>query len=384
MHRHQLAIVCLAVLLVAPACKEKSTSDKSKAKRAAGQAGDAAPTLVAVSDYTYFRTDQCIACHRDIVTEWRTSMHANATRAKDPIYALLFTKARKVMGPKVEKGCAKCHNPLAGLAGPTRPLEGVSCVACHEIAPNHPAKLASGEMMKLARQVPGTTGPQSLCLSCHGERKNGQGQHVCTTGAESDHAGGLCVDCHMKKAPGSPTLGLDKPDHRTHRFPGGHSPQMVKGTLSLALSHDAKTKEIVVRITAGDVGHSLPTGNPMRHIVIHVQAYGKNKVIVWDNLMGKASLFDTKGALLMRLFSGADGKKPVPPFLAKGPAIDTRLASKETRTLRYPMPKRAVRITARAEYYLAPKKIRDAAKLPKELAGAIVIHSTSLSVGATP
>ncbi len=380
MSRLALAIAA-AALIISPGCKSKSKSSKGTPAKTRTGGVDAGPTLTPVSDYTYFRTAQCVTCHEDVVTEWRTSMHAHATRDKDPIYALLFKKARKVVGPKVEKGCPKCHNPLAGLPGPARPREGVSCTVCHEIAPNHPAPLPGGALMKLARQVDGKTGSQSLCLSCHGERKNARGQHVCTTGSESTHAGEqLCVDCHMKTAPGTPTLGVDKTEHRAHRFPGGHVPAMVKDSLSVALSHDTKRNEIVVTVTAGDVGHSLPTGNPMRHIVIHVQAYGKNNALVWDNMMGKGSVFDLKDALLMRLFSGANGAKPVPPFMAKGPSVDTRLASKETRSLRYPLPRGALRVTATARYYLAPKKIRNAAKLAGQLADGVIVHMQLMQI----
>lgn len=312
-----------------------------------------------------------------MVAEWRTSMHANATLDRDPLFRLLYTKARKVVGPKVEKRCPQCHAPLSLLSGPPRPNEGVSCVVCHRIAPTHPAPLPGGKMSELARTTPGQPPGSGLCLSCHAEMKNPAGELVCTTGAEVRHSTHQksCVDCHMEEVQGPATVSTKTSTHRGHTFPGGHVASYLRNKIDLRASFEPGKRALTVIATAAHTGHALPTGNPMRHIALRVTALDAGGAVLWGNLGSASPPFDDPDALLMRVFSDAEGNKPVPPFAAKGPSVDQRLQAGESRTLRYTMPPKAVRFRAVAEYHLGPAKLLRAAGLPAAQRAPVIMRA---------
>jgi len=94
------------------------------------------------------RAQDCAACHRAIVAEWRASMHAHATRSPVTIAQnnqLLDADLRGQRSPDPKHICVNCHGPVAVAAtGRARlPLrrsgyedaflaEGVGCSACHQ------------------------------------------------------------------------------------------------------------------------------------------------------------------------------------------------------------------------------------------------------------
>lgn len=363
--------LCLALAMVFANCSARAPESV------------APPSVAGLPDWVHLDANYCAACHATIVGEWRQAMHAKSMREDDPLYDALVKKAVQVVGPKAEVGCVKCHTPewanAADEAGVT--VEGVSCVVCHRIDPAHPKKkLASGAPAEFARTVDGATGSQGLCLSCHAAMASPQGWPVCTTGDETAGSKQSCVDCHMLAADGPPAVGSVRKTHRSHTFPGGYWPDFVRGSASLALSVDEEDPtQVMVEVRRLHGGHDLPTGNPMRSVVVRVWALDDAGETIWSNVADDP-LAEDRAAVFQRLFAGADGSRPVPPFAAAGPADDNRLRPDETRQLRYPIPENAVRIEAWLEYRLGPEPLLRAAGLPEETIDPVIITKADVDL----
>ncbi len=327
---------------------------------------------------------KCQPCHSAIAREWSESMHGNSTLEKDPLFALMFGKAKAAVGDKVKKGCRKCHNPMWQPNTDTQPAsaEGVTCVVCHQVTSDHPkTTLASGEASRLDPTRTAGGAAQALCLSCHAIRKTGKGVPICVTGSENKHAGSAkCVDCHMAARVGPASMGVKSKEHRSHAFPGGHVASLVASAASLSLALDAEKNEIVVTVIPGALGHSLPTGNPMRHVVLEVAALNAKGAVVWRNRPEAEPLLEKRDSVFMRAFQSAEGKAPVPPFASAGDPSDNRVENATPRELRYPWPKGAQSITASLLYHLAPAAILEEANAPQTWREPVLMGKAELSL----
>ena len=272
----------------------------------------------------------CETCHtRDafpIVDEWQRSAHARA--ATNPFFLSVFNGDRNAAAlapglgykrdfPRSNGNCATCHVPALALgnpfdADPNRASgierEGVFCDLCHKVADvtvdatgGHPGVLS----MRFSRPPEGEKlffgpfddvfpGPDSFhplykdsryCAGCH----NGRFWNVAVYSefdewAASGYArrGIHCQSCHMR------------PDGKTHQIALSREGGIRRDPLSLA-SHalagisDEKFMRDAVELQAIAVrapgridvtvtvhnrgaGHHLPTGNPMRNLVLLVDA----------------------------------------------------------------------------------------------------------------
>lgn len=365
----------LLPLLLVWACK--SDADPTQTKAVPSPQSTVLP-------YAEKSAEFCQSCHMAITQEWRSSIHANATFEKDPLFRLMLTKAKTVVGDKVEAGCRSCHNPKwqAGVEAQVASAEGITCVVCHQITDDHPgSSLPNKEIAKLdPTRAPDGEG-QSLCLSCHAQRNTGKGIPICVTGSENSHAGGaLCVNCHMESVDGPPSLTSKKSQHKGHTFPGGHVASWVAKAATLNMSFSPDHKEVMVTITPETLGHSLPTGNPMRHLIIDVVAVDGAGTEVWRNRPVGASLLENRDSIFMRVFSDANGNAPVPPFASVGEPDDNRLQSATPHTLRYALPKGAQELRATLSYHLAPSKVLKAAKAPASWSTPTVIAEAILQL----
>jgi hypothetical protein len=252
-----------------------------------------------------FRTsDRCIACHKGVTTsegldvsigyDWRASMMANS--ARDPYWQAAVRREitdHPEAAAAIEDKCSRCHMPMASVvarsgggtgsvfgnlpigAGDavTGPLaaDGVSCAACHQIAPDGLGTEASYtggfhvslEAVEGGRPIYGPFDPDSggvgimrsatgfrptsaphvqsseLCASCHTLFTHA----VLPGGAEgpefpeqvpylewqvssyaAEEVG--CQDCHMplvgEDVPVTGVLGRDRPEVSRHVFRGGN------------------------------------------------------------------------------------------------------------------------------------------------------------------
>jgi hypothetical protein len=311
-------------------------------------------------------------------------MHGNSTLERDPLYRLMFAKAKAVVGEKVEKGCRSCHNPMWQPDTDTQmpSAEGVTCVVCHQVADNHPTgTLPSGKSASMDPQRSPEDSAQALCLSCHMERKTGKGVPICNTGRENEHAGSAkCVDCHMASTPGPGSMGSKELAHRSHTFPGGHVAAWVAEAATVELQLDKETRELVATIKPGALGHSLPTGSPMRHITLTIVAKDSEGQGVWRKRPQSGPLLQSRESIFMRAFKNEEGKSPVPPFASTGEPSDNRLEDGKPHEVRYALPKGAKNVGATLEYHLAPSGLLEEAQVPASWREPVEMGRAELSL----
>ncbi|MEJ2635291.1 MAG: multiheme c-type cytochrome, partial [Calditrichia bacterium] len=81
-------------------------------------------------------SSSCKKCHEDIYQQWQSSMHANATLEKDPLFAGMYSWASQDGGNKLTDKCQDCHSPMSLVFHSTERgaicnSEGVTCQFCH-------------------------------------------------------------------------------------------------------------------------------------------------------------------------------------------------------------------------------------------------------------
>jgi hypothetical protein len=243
----------------------------------------------------------CGDCHRAIYTGWRESAHSRAMESR------LFQDALKLadseLGPQARKVCLSCHSPIALSTGDTALVkkvswEGVTCDYCHSL---RAVTMGEGNPKARVEYTGAKSGPSkdmvspahdtvysevhttsSACAVCH-EYKNGLGFPVLTTYTEWQASpygkkGQACQSCHMSLVQGdivdprvkrvsSETVNL-------HKMPGGHSldqlTKAVKATLTVTRRGD--TVEATVKLVNAGAGHCVPTGSPLRQLILEVRA----------------------------------------------------------------------------------------------------------------
>ncbi|MEP7051915.1 MAG: multiheme c-type cytochrome [Pseudomonadota bacterium] len=217
----------------------------------------------------------CTGCHAQIAAEWRESFHARSQR--DEAYQRAF---------KLEPlpFCQGCHAPETSAFQPV-PAQaadlGVGCVTCH---------LTDSHVLAVANAASPNTAPHALsrsaafagtsaCSSCHEfafPNRHGKPELMQATLTEHEHSDRRdtpCASCHM------PNVGEGASRHRSHAFPGGHSPEFVKGALSVRAERSTDASVHFVLLAAG-VGHAFPTGDLFRRLEVSLEAVGPDFQVV--------------------------------------------------------------------------------------------------------
>lgn len=266
--------------------------------------------------------EACAACHGDIVTEWKESMHARAHHDNDPVYGAMRELRMKKQGEKVGRKCQNCHNPLS-KEDPDTPAGkvGVACGACHTSEDADAGESGDG---------------RTVCLTCHDATKNPAGVAACTTGPENGEAGEVpCAACHLPKA---------EDGHARHIFAGPHrawyqdDPSFLKQAVATTLEREGGKVTVTVR---NITGHAMPTGFPGRVAAIRLADPESDWAVVPDELVFK------------KVYVDADGKPTLPPF-SSALKVDSRLTPGEARTVQVDVPDTVKTITASLVFRLAP------------------------------
>lgn len=319
----------------------------------------------------------CATCHAAVVEEWRTSMHASAHHANNPLFAALRTLRMERQGEQIAEKCGSCHHPLAARE-PDAPLaaQGVGCRSCHgvaEVKPDgsgHEALVYDeGRMLHGARELAADASPvhgtgaarshftdgQTLCLACHREAHNPAGVPTCTTGIE--HAAlddaASCTSCHMPEVEGPSGSVSTQASHRSHAFIGPHHAWRSEeegAFLRDAVALDARFDDGELVVTLENLtGHGFPSGFPGRLAVVQAIARDAGGEEVWRAWREQAS--ERPETMLMKFYVDADGAPTMPPFAA-ALARDTRLEPGETRTLRFEVPAAAATAEVLLRFFL--------------------------------
>lgn len=284
-----LPAVALVVLATGAAARPSVVSGFDRTSPAVAPAGDLTSA------------DECGRCHRDIHRYWKASIHARA--ADNWRFQDLFTRLRGQVGASVDALCLRCHAPAALHMRDARwekkvSWEGVTCDVCHSVR-----SIGAGLNRTLILNVGSVkTGPlrgitpvghdaqyaevhttSAICEPCH-QFTNDKRLDVLSTYEEwrrSRYAAQniTCQSCHMRAASGEvvdPKVRRTKDVVNLHEMPGGHSVAELNRALLalLSLKRRGEAVDVTVEVQNRGAGHSLPTGSPLRSIVMRVEVNG--------------------------------------------------------------------------------------------------------------
>ncbi len=249
---------------------------------------------------TLTSAEECAQCHVDIFRYWKASMHAQA--AENSRFQTMLRDLREKGGG--ETICVRCHAPAAAIMRDTRwekkaSWEGVTCDLCHSVRgtrpdPANPFIIEAGNIKTgpLKDATPTTHAAQysevytssELCAPCH-QFVNGKGFEVLTTFAEWKASpypakSVTCQTCHMRAASGKvvdpKVLRVASTTVNLHEMPGGHSVVELNRALQVQIAavRRGDNLDVTVTLTNRGAGHRLPTGSPLRSIVLAVDADG--------------------------------------------------------------------------------------------------------------
>jgi len=360
----------------------------------------------AVYSQTLTTAGECQECHASAFAEWRTSRHANSSRDGNAFYAAMLHKAEKSGKMSSQFECQRCHAPskfLSGQSAIKEGLEGITCEVCHAsriVHENHsfqfkrvdgnvkfgPIKdaVSSAHECKYNENLENS----SFCLMCHSDAKTAHGILFCSTEEEwkqSSYAqnGVTCQDCHMPATEGKAApLGKIRDEIHSHAFYGGYSQEFLRNcaTIELKAKREAGMVNVTVKIKNETVGHALPTGSPMRMVILKLEARNEQQQPVWKNWYVNPLKEDTS-AVFMRLLQDGNGRAPVPPWEASSVKFDQRIKPDETRVLHYEFPDSTAKtLHAKLTYRLAPPPLLKNLGIEDEIyTKAKVITETAIS-----
>ena len=329
----------------------------------------------------------CGDCHRAIFEGWKKSAHASAMESR------LFQDALKLaesdFGAPTRRVCLGCHSPVAVAIGDLDLIrkvswEGVTCDYCHSIVevttggPNPKAKVEfslvkSGPSKDLSSPAHGTRFSSVhtsalACIVCH-EYRNAQGFSVLTTYSEWQEsaywkAGKDCQSCHMYTVKGNVvdprvkrSTGLEI---NLHEIPGSHSIQQLNKALKadLLTAREGGQLQVVVKVTNRGAGHYVPTGSPLRQLILEVRADSYDGRHFREERIYRRTVADQGGRVL----------QVEPAAFVKGARVvsDTRLAPNETRTEKFSFPIQQgtqAQVEASLYYYYSPLAATEAQRI---------------------
>lgn len=336
--------------------------------------------------------ETCGACHPAIKAQWETSIHRHAWI--DPQYQAEIDKSGN------RWLCLNCHTPLlaqmdrwpVGLLDDDveRPQlidnprfdaalrdQGITCASCHVRDGKIRGPGLGGEPPHPVEVDP-TLRSGELCLQCHQASRTYPGKgFICTfqTGDEwragpYDEEGKNCVDCHMPRATMPAAAGGPERQVAQHWWKGagipkvpGIAPPPEANVPGLALQAQPEGGSLVVTSTNANAGHRLPSGDPERWVQVDVVFFGP------EGPVGEP----------WQLKLGQTWKWEVPPKKI----ADNRLAPRESRVDRVPIPANAVR----AEVVGSSHRISEANAAYHHLGDyprSVETHRFSIELGSAP
>lgn len=287
-------------------------------------------------------SSECVGCHAAQHKQWaasrmgRTAQNRwvydlyNGSGTPGGMGGFVYTRDGKHAETNPAADCAACHTPMRwaetpGIALPTweesqaQRLEGVSCLACHNVAqvdmskthlPGfHPdsvrvqrgALVRYGSLGDVDYHVPGrmraSYQPQlsaDLCSACHQDKSDphndGRYDGISSEPTYAEWKNSpygdpesatyqSCVGCHTSAVdtPRGSTIGpvYTRPlgDLRSHDFHGTTQEYLQRAlTLDIETQRDGDDVIARVRVRNTGAGHHVPTGIALRHVIVRVDA----------------------------------------------------------------------------------------------------------------
>lgn len=325
--------------------------------------------------------EYCGDCHRAIYEGWKKSAHAAAMESR------LFQDAEKAAeedyGSSARRVCMGCHSPAGVAVGDLALMrkvswEGITCDYCHSIRDvnatgGNPAarveftNVKSGPSKDAVSPAHGTVfsavhTSSLICATCH-EYRNSTGFAVLTTYSEWKNSaygkeGKQCQSCHMFTVHGEivDARGVKTAERgdevNLHEMPGSHSVQQLNRAIRTRFSslREGDQVKVTVKLTNAGAGHYVPTGSPMRQMILEVllSPYGGGQTQQQRRVYAR-TVVDQKGAAV---------KREPAAFLKSAKAVaDTRIAPQETRTETFAFtlpPGKRAKAEVNLYYYYSP------------------------------
>lgn len=332
----------------------------------------------AFANMHFEKNQKCSECHPTIYSEYKTSQHAKATVFKDRIHGAVYD-LHPQFNKKEKYRCGACHTPtadnlnalLAANNGVTPDVdnetqnEAIACAYCHRIEDTVPGKAFSKNVVSKAGKVyfsnksnPGTSPfhgiktkksvykDGKMCLGCHARKSNKKGFDVCETNVNNNAKKKNCIECHMHKVDGAPSVLSKATKHTFHGFPGLHGDLT---NLSQYISMEITTKDDN-KIFTVTIDHDVPHAS-----LLHPLRMGKLEVTVKSG----SDTIKMQTRKLIKVIGSAEGPSPspTPPWLATQIIKDTRIPANSTKAYPYAWElKSGDVITAKFGYLLVKPK----------------------------
>lgn len=308
-----------------------------------------APSSIKTEDFTSSRV--CRKCHRAIFDDWQKSMHAFSF--ENEIFKAMFSNAYTQTQGEAGQLCLKCHAPTTYLNSDygfekTVTREGVTCDFCHTVktVEHNGSDTQINNDLGVVKKGPrkGVSSPahqveysqlhqESLfCSSCH-EFTNKNGVKVRSTYSEwlespYPKEGKQCQSCHMPRVGGMVVAQRisngekDKiSDHTLNR-----TADVLRSSVGLEIKEiqrKANNLEVKVNVSNIGAGHMVPTGSPLKKLVLKVEARTNDNRVL------------TKDLVYQRILIGEDRKNIETEddiiLKAQKVVMDNRLVPLETR-----------------------------------------------------
>mgnify|MGYP000269699403 CR=1 FL=1 len=238
--------------------------------------------------------EPCSACHPRLSKEWQQSAHGNSHNNET------FNTLLAGIPVSRQEKCQQCHNPQVTLTSqPTKP-QPIGCDYCHKIksVDNGQAEIFGHARINhhipkdgaLAfAQLDDPVGRNDYYAPLYGKSEYCGGCHeasfwrtpIYSTFSEWQHSPQgkeqvQCQDCHMQT---QATLSADPKHGGKQRDPqtlSSHDFSISKNRISkaidFAVSQKILNQQLTLTITLNNLGagHDIPTGNPMRHLLLRV------------------------------------------------------------------------------------------------------------------
>jgi hypothetical protein len=300
--------------------------------------------------YEFESSKECQACHAQIYSEYKDSMHANSTPDKDPIHKAIWDKHPH--NTKLQQySCGKCHSPAANdldkmLSDGQKAMpevtnethqEAVSCAYCHRIENIQQHKQSNTNIMsKTPKEYYGSLRASldspyhkiiterndhfsngNVCIGCHSHNLNNHDLNLCSTNVNDEMNQANCVSCHMPKVDGSVSSIHETKKHTFHGFAGVHSnSDMLSKYVDLSI---VKNIDHFIINVDNRSSHALLL-HPMRMAILKISIKRDKQTI------------ELSDEIFIRVI-GKDGK-PAMPWAADTTLKDTMIKANEKRVLK--------------------------------------------------
>ncbi|MEM7306997.1 MAG: multiheme c-type cytochrome [Planctomycetota bacterium] len=235
----------------------------------AGRAAEPAPPR------SFTSSRQCRACHEEVYAEWEASQHAAAWTNPE---------VRFLSNDFANQDCVDCHAPrpvfTTGvgrrvLPREARRVEGVDCIACHQLPASEGGGMAATADAPSAPCRPTATPDLTRaehCGGCHNQHKTVDQWR----GSAWPERGEDCLSCHMPFRDGDPSKGRD------HRFLGSHHQATLNAAVELRGRFEGGRYHVELENVGA--GHAFPTDERSRAADLFWRLSGSTGRESWRHL----------------------------------------------------------------------------------------------------